>query len=177
MVRRRRLLPAVTVALAVLGVLLPAPVRSHGGNRVVEVVAGPYIISAFVSHAGDQIDETVGVIDDASKEVVKHATVTLSLERGEERRGPFLTRPLDGSYEARYPAPDGDGWTVLVEVQGPQGSAAVRHPYRAPGGDGIGGRLGLLLNFTVLALLLAAVFVLPRWGRTRRAGPGPARAP
>jgi hypothetical protein len=155
-------------------VALPVAVaNAHGGNRVVEVVAGPYIISASVSHAGDQIDETIAVIDAASKDVVRNATVTLTLERGDERLGPFLARPLEGSYEAGYPPPAGGGWTVLIEVEGPQGGAAVRHPYRAPDGDGIGGGAGLLLNLGLLVLLAAAVFLVPRLGRTR---PPPAAA-
>lgn len=168
----RRLSAAAAWALALLvalSALLPVALAAHGGNRIVEVVAGPYIISASVSRAGGQIDETVGVIDESSKEVVRNAAVSLSLERDGERRGPFPARPLDGGYEARYPPPEGEGWTVVIEVQGPAGNATVRHPYRAPDDDGIGGRAGLLLNIGLLALLLTAVFLVPRLGR----GPSP----
>jgi hypothetical protein len=166
---------ALTVLLVALITALSAvAANAHGGNRVVEVVAGPYIISAFVSHAAGQIDETVGVIDAESRAPVRDATVAITLERDGERIGPFVARSLDGSYEVRYPRPDGDRWSVLIEVNGPNGSAAARHAYRSPAGDGWSGPTGLLINLLLLALLVAGAVLLPRLGRPTRRKRAPA---
>ena len=97
------------------------------------------------------------------------AAVALTLENQSGARvGPILARPIGEIYEVRYHPQDGSGWNVLVEIQGPDGSATVRHPYRAPSDSGWGGRPGLLLNLLLLGLLVAAVVVLPRLGRGRR---------
>jgi hypothetical protein len=167
-----RRLVALSLALVVATAALiqsPAGAAAHGGTRVLRTEAGPYHIEASVTQEGSLIDESIRLTSVSSGQPVLDAAVALTLEnRSGARVGPMLARPVGEIYEVRYQPQDGSGWNVLVEIQGPDGSATVHHPYRRPSDSGWGGRPGLLLNLLLLGLLIAAVIVLPRLGRGRR---------
>lgn len=170
-----RAVVALSFVLAVAAaVAVPAGVGAHGGTRVLRADAGPYHVEAFVTREGSLIDETIVLTDADSDRTVLGAAVAITLEDASgERMGPMIARPVGDTYEVRYPPQEGDGWNVLIEIQGPDGAAAVRHAYRAPQDSGWGGRPGLLLNLLLLGLLVTTVIVLPRFGRWRR-GKAPA---
>ena len=144
-------------------------VDAHGGTRVLRTEAGPYHIEAYVTREGTLIDESIRLTSISSGQPVFGAAVALFLEdQSGAKLGPMLARPIGEVYEVRYQPQDGSGWNVLVEIQGQDGSVAIRHPYRVPSDSGWGGRPGLLLNLLLLGLLVAAVVILPRLGRGRR---------
>ncbi|MGH2586540.1 MAG: hypothetical protein ACRDJE_16620 [Dehalococcoidia bacterium] len=158
------------VLAVILLALLPAAIAAHGGSRVLRTTEGPYRIDAVVSRAGSQVDETIVLLDDQTGRPLANAVIALTLEdESGQRVGPFVVRSTDGNYEVRYPPPeDGERWTVLIDIQGPQGTVAVHHPYRAPDDDGWGGRRALFLNLLLIAAIVAIVIFLPRWRRNRQ---------
>jgi hypothetical protein len=164
-----RRLTAISIALLLAAIAMaasPDQLAAHGGTRVLRAEAGPYHVEASVTREGSLIDESIRLTNLTTDQPVLGAAVALTLEsESGERLGPLLARPAGEIYEVRYQPREGDGWIVLIEIQGPDGSAAVRHPYRAPSDSGWSGRPGLLLNLLLVALLIAAVVILPRLGR------------
>jgi len=155
--------------VAILLALLPAVAGAHGGVRALRTTEGPYRIDAVVSRAGSQVDETIVLLDAETGRPVVNAIVGLTLESESGRRaGPFVVRSTNGSYEVRFPPPeDGERWSVFIDIQGPQGTVAVHHPYRAPD-DGWGGRRALFFNLLLIAAIVALVIFLPRWRRSQQ---------
>ncbi|MGE0543425.1 MAG: hypothetical protein AB7R89_24965 [Dehalococcoidia bacterium] len=171
---------AVTFALVVAATVIaasPDEVAAHGGARVLRTESGPYHVEASVTREGSLIDESIRLTNATTHQLVLGAAVALTLEGASgERIGPILARPVGEVYEVRYQPRDGDGWNVLIEIQGPDGGATVRHPYRAPSDSGWSGRPGLLLNLLLIVLLVAAVVIVPRLGRGRRHAPADSTA-
>src|SRR5215211_4896794 len=127
-IRRLAAFSLVLVVTVAALIQSPAGVDAHGGTRVLRTEAGPYHIEAYVTREGALIDESIRLTNTSSDQPVLGAAVALSLEdQSGSRLGPMLARPIGEIYEVRYQPQDGSGWNVLVEIQGPDGNAAVRH--------------------------------------------------
>ena len=122
-------------ALSLAMLMFSQPAHAHGGRLALRTTAGPYRIEAVVSRTAGMIDESVTLTETATGQLVSTGVVTLTLSHTDGGAlGPFVARGAAGVFEARYPAPEGGGWTVVVAVSGPAGAAEASHPYRAPGG-------------------------------------------
>jgi hypothetical protein len=130
-------LPALLVIAALLATAWPLNAHAHGGRIALRTTAGPYRIEAVVSRTGGMIDESITLTEAATGQVVQAGVVSVTLTHPDGRTlGPFVARGAAGVFEARYPPPEGVGWTVTLAIAGPAGTAEASHPYRAPGGGG-----------------------------------------
>jgi len=120
--------------LALIALTPVRPAHAHGGKLALRTTAGPYRIEVVVSRIAGTIDESVTVTDAATGRPVVAAAVTLTLTHMDGRTlGLFVAQGAGGLFEARYPPPPGDGWTVTITVSGPGGEAEARYKYTAPG--------------------------------------------
>lgn len=161
----------VLLGVAALWLLawVPPSVAAHGGVGVLRTESGPYRIIATVVRVGDEIDETVVVIERGGTEPSTRVQVAATVIRADGvQHGPFVARRIAASYEVRYPVLDvARGSRVAIAVRGPLGDVDVTHPYQAPTselaiGSGMSGFVLFALGGALpVGLLLFLVFRPP----------------
>lgn len=153
--------------------LLAVPARAHGGEVVYSGPVGPYdvIVTDSILDTGEGLVYTLTVRDRSTELPVDGADVLISARFDGDTFGPRSAQYFANQYQVLIPDDRADTVEVTATINGPSGTATLRHEVAGSGGGG-NSRLVSVLLVGVGALAIA----LDLQRRRGRASDGPRSA-